>query len=173
MHPPELLRARERGQFDPVVEGGRHGLSRELSLEIWERACAAESDSAGRRDEGQAWQRFHDIAVRIVARGERLRPDVGRVTRVGVELDGSTSSTWGANVLNPRTPGRETLVTVEARRWANVSGELVVAREDAEGGEGLAWISTTGIDLRIRAACSVRSSDAAARRSTRGPEPGC
>jgi len=69
MHPPELLRAREREQFDPVVQGRRHGLFRELSLAIWERACVNATDSAGRRDEEQARQRFHDLAARIAAAG--------------------------------------------------------------------------------------------------------
>src|SRR5262249_20387720 len=123
MHPPELLRGGERGQLDPVVEGERHGLSRQLSLAIWERICVDATDSGGRLAVEQARRGFHDLAARIAARGGRIRPDVGRVTRVAVELEGATSAVWGADELKPRTPGRETLVTVEARRWARMNGE--------------------------------------------------
>ena len=116
MRPPELDRERKRDRFDPVVEGARHALGRELSLAIWGRVSADATDSAGRRDMGQARQRFHEFAARIAARGGRLRPDVGRVTRVGVELNGDSLGPWNADELRPRIPGRETLVAVEARR---------------------------------------------------------
>jgi hypothetical protein len=84
MYTPELERSREPAQLDPVVEGERHGLSRELALAlaIWERVCAGVTDGAGRRDGEQARRRFHEIAARMAARGGRTRPDVGRVTRV-------------------------------------------------------------------------------------------
>jgi len=70
----------------------------------------------------QAQQRFHELATRIAARGGRLRPDVGRATRVCVELNGKSPGTWVADELMPRVPGRQTLVGVEARRWAK--GEM-------------------------------------------------
>jgi hypothetical protein len=53
MHPPELERQREFAQFDPVVEGARLGLSRELSLAIWERVSADATDGAGVCNTGQ------------------------------------------------------------------------------------------------------------------------
>lgn len=34
LHPPELERQRARNLFDPIVEGDRYGLSRELSLAV-------------------------------------------------------------------------------------------------------------------------------------------
>jgi len=132
MHPPELLRDRERDQLDPIVEGERHGLSRQLSLAIWTRICVGATDSVGRLDMEQARRRFHDLATRIAARGGRIRPDVGRVTRVALELDGPTPAVWGADELKPRVPGRETLVIVEARRWARMSGERAVALPDPD-----------------------------------------
>jgi hypothetical protein len=121
MHPPQLERQRERNRFDPVVEGARYALSREVSLAIWKRVSEDATDSAGRRDMEQAQQRFHKLAARIAARGGRPRPDVGKVTRVGVEIDGDSLDVWGADELRPRTPGRKTLVAVEAQRWARMS----------------------------------------------------
>jgi len=135
LHPPELERQRERDQFDPVVEGARHGLTRELSLAIWKRVCADATDGFGRRDTEQAERRFHGIAARIAARGGRLRPDVGRFTRVGVELEGTPLRAWGVDELAPRTPGRETLVAAEARRWKAMSAEPAAALEGTEAAD--------------------------------------
>lgn len=132
MHPPERLRARERDQFDPLVEGERYHLSRELSFAIWERVCADATDSAGRCNEGQARERFHELAAHIAACGGRLSPDVGRMTRVGVELDGAILVVSGADELRPRTPGRETLVAAEARRWAHRHGEPAMTFDGAK-----------------------------------------
>ena len=135
LYPPELKRQRERDRFDPVVEGARHGLTRELSLAIWERVCAGANDGFGRRDTEQAERRFHEIAARIAARGGRLRPDVGRFTRVGTELDGTPRRAWIVDELVPRTPGRETLVTAEARRWKAMSVEPAAALEGTEAAD--------------------------------------
>lgn len=132
MHPPELERQRERDQFDPVVEGDRYGLSRDLSLAIWERVCADATDGFGRRDTKQAEQRFHEIAARIAARGGRLRPDVGRLTRVATELDGTLFGAWSVDELAPRTPGRETLVAAEARRWKAMGAEPATVLEETK-----------------------------------------
>jgi len=113
--------ARARSVRNPVVEGARHGLTRELSLAIWKRVCADATDGFGRRDTEQAERRFHEIAARIAARGGRLRPDVGRLTRVGTE------NRWHAarclerrSASSPVTPGRETLV---ARRGPTVESD--------------------------------------------------
>jgi uncharacterized protein DUF4157 len=136
MYPPELQRPRERDRFDPLVEGARYCLPCELSLAIWERVCADATDSAGRRDEAQARQQFQKLATRIAARGGRLRPDVGKFTRVGVEINGDSLGAWSVNELKSRTPGRETLVIAEARRWAHISGEPTTALKGSEGVEG-------------------------------------
>jgi len=133
LHPPELERQRERDEFDPVVEGARHGLARELSLAIWKRVCADATDSFGRRDTEQAERRFHEIAVRIATRGGKLRPDVGRLTRVETEITGKPLGVRGIDELAPRVPGRETLVTAEARRWGML-GEASAATQGAEAG---------------------------------------
>ncbi|HEX8113017.1 MAG TPA: hypothetical protein VF516_35045, partial [Kofleriaceae bacterium] len=85
MHPPELDRRSERERFDHGAEGARYGLSRELSLVIWQRAWADSMDAAGGPGMADALRRFHAIAARLAARGGRLQPDVGRLTRVGVE----------------------------------------------------------------------------------------
>lgn len=138
MHPPELLRARKREQLDPVVEGRRYGLPRDLALAIWERVCADATDSAGRRDEGRARQQFHELAACIAARGGRLSPDVGRMTRVGVELDDAIPVASGTHELRSRTPGRETLVAVEARRWAHRHGEPAMTFDGAKEVNGSA-----------------------------------
>jgi hypothetical protein len=135
-HPPRLGRNREREQFDPVNEGDRYGLSRELLLAIWTRVRVDASDIPGRHDEGQLRQRFHDLAARIAACDGRSLSEVGRITRVGVELDGATVPVSWVDKLRPRTPGRETLVAVEARRSALIYGEPAVDIEDAKGFEG-------------------------------------
>jgi hypothetical protein len=117
MRPPEVDSARTRSGFDPVREGERYRLSRELSLAIWERVSTDATDSNGRCDTEQAERRFHELA-RIAARRGRWRPDVGRLTRVGSEITGVPMSAWRASELRPRAPGREPLVAAEARRWS-------------------------------------------------------
>ena len=110
MLPPEIERAVKADEFDPVRAGEQHRLPRELSLAIWKRVCDDATDSSGRRDAEAMQQRFHELAKLIAARGGRLAPDVGRRTRVGVELGGVSlvAQDWG--LQTPRTPGRETLV---------------------------------------------------------------
>jgi hypothetical protein len=132
MHPSERDREDKRGRFDPVVEGERYRLSREALVAIWERVVAAATDDAGRYDVDQAKHRFHEVAARLASRGGRTRPDVGRVTLVAAETDGDPRGAWIADELAPRIPGRETLVTVDARRWKQRNGEPAAAREDAE-----------------------------------------
>ncbi len=151
MRPPELERQSQRERFDPVVEGDRHGLSRDLSLAIWERVCADATDSEGRRDTEQAERRFHEIAARIAARGGRLRPDVGKLTRVGTEITGVPVGAWGANELAPRTPGRETLVAAEARRWG-VQSQVAPAPEDADAATGRSELPGANAVMRAMAA---------------------
>lgn len=133
LHPPERGLHRRSNEFDPVVEGVRHHLSRELSLAIWERVCADATDSFSRRDEEQAERRFHEVAARIAARGGRLRPDVGRLTRVGVELDGVSSAASSVKELAVRIPGRETLAAKEARRWAEIDYAHEAVRGETAG----------------------------------------
>jgi hypothetical protein len=114
MRPPELDSRGDVDRFDPAFEGARCGLSREVSLAIWERICADATDSAGRRTE-EVRRQFRELAVRIAAQGGRLSPDIGRLTRVGAEIDRSSVAAWSANERRPNTPGRETLVMAEAR----------------------------------------------------------
>jgi hypothetical protein len=58
--PPELVRQRHKGDFDPIDEGARHGLTRELSLAIWMRVSADANDGIGRRDAEEARRRFQE-----------------------------------------------------------------------------------------------------------------
>src|SRR5437868_4044614 len=88
--------------FDPVAEGNRHRLAPEVSLAIWKYACRESADADGQRDEPRARELFHQVAARVAARGGRLRPDVGRATRVGVESDGDAFRAPGVNELAPR-----------------------------------------------------------------------
>src|SRR4051812_7051306 len=117
LRPPELELARNRDRFDPIVEGARHGLSRDPSLRLWERVCAAVTDGADRLDVEAAEQRFLQLAPRLAARGGRLAPDAGRMTRVGAELEGDSFDAWGFGELAPRAPGRTSLAVEEDRRW--------------------------------------------------------
>ena len=112
MHPPEIDRASERDDFDPAVEGARYRLSRDASLATWEQVCAEATDGHGRLDADQARRRFHDLAAHIQARGGRLGPDVGRLTRVQTETPGAVRAAWGVDDSS-RAPGRTSLVTAE------------------------------------------------------------
>ena len=67
MRPHELDHRRERDPFDPVIEGSRYALSRELSQAIWQRVCERFTDRTGELDLEQAKRRFHQIAARIAA----------------------------------------------------------------------------------------------------------
>jgi len=116
LHPPEREPASPQERFDPVVEGARHGLSSELSLALWQRARAEPPDSAGRWEVERTRRRFHELAARVAARGARTSSTVGKVTLVGVEIDGVSPGTLNTDELTSRAPGRDTLVAVEARR---------------------------------------------------------
>jgi hypothetical protein len=107
-------------------------LSRELSLAIWERVGADATDSRGRSDTEQAERRFHDLAARIQARGGRLRPDVGRLTRVQTEILGVPRGAWPIDELALRAPGRTTLVIAEARRREATNTRSAEKLADAE-----------------------------------------
>jgi hypothetical protein len=134
---PDLDREPGRELFDPVVEGARYDLSRELSLVIWERTYADATDGDGQADADQARQRFHDIAARIAARGGRTRPEAGKMTRVGIEIEGGALGASGVDELAIHTPGRETLVTAEAPRWTRMREEPPPATlKDAEAAMG-------------------------------------
>lgn len=115
MYPPEHLRTLD--SFDPVIAGARYQLSRELSLEIWEQVRAEATDSTGRCDEARARRRFHELAAGRHAQSGKPAPDVGRRTRVGVELDGDAFDAWRGGDRSARIPGRTNLVLAEAQRW--------------------------------------------------------
>jgi hypothetical protein len=130
IHPPERGGAREHDQFDPVTEGARYQLSRELSLELWECAVAEATDSAGRSNKQEAQRRFHELAARMTARGDRVRPDVGRLTRGDAGPERSRLRAGSAELRRGSSPGRETLVDSEARRWARDAGISDIASKD-------------------------------------------
>jgi hypothetical protein len=111
----EAARARAQ-EFDPVKEGEKYRLSPAVSLAIWNHALRESTDARGELDEPRARNSFHDLAARIVARGGRLVPEVGKLTRVGVELVGDVSHEVEHGGLAPRVPGRTTLVIAEAAR---------------------------------------------------------
>jgi len=69
-HPPALERSREHERFDPILEGERYGLSRELFLALWKRVSEDATDTFGRPNEAQARERFHKFAARIAACGD-------------------------------------------------------------------------------------------------------
>jgi len=116
-------RGPEPAPFDPVVEGARHGSSRELSLALWEQARIDAIDAVGRCDTERARQLFHEYAARLAARGGRLPPGTGKLTRSGLESNPGqlTARAPIADARSVHAPGRETLVTAESRRWRQVS----------------------------------------------------
>jgi hypothetical protein len=132
MRPAELDRRQQQHQFDPIVEGARYQLSRELLIAIWQRACADATDNSGRRDLEQATRLFHDLATRFAARGGRRGPDVGKTTRVELEQLGDARYLRNTDPLKARTPGRETLVVAEGRRWATTNAPSAVFDADSK-----------------------------------------
>jgi hypothetical protein len=108
---------------------------------------------------------FHQIAARIAARGGRLRPDVGRLTRAGTEITGVPVGAWGANELAPRIPGRETLVAAEARRWGE-QDQAAAAPEVADEPMGRSELPGAGEVMRAMAALQH-----SARREQAKPQP--
>jgi len=118
MYPQDRGRPTETEPFDPLAEGARYALSAQALHAIWERIRADAPGRAGRGDEAQARRRFHEIGARTAAGAGRLGPDVGRMTRVGLELGGDPFDAWNLDEPTPRAPGRDTLVAAEARRSA-------------------------------------------------------
>src|SRR4051794_12765412 len=91
----DLRRGRQpRPEFDPIAEGAKYDLAAEVSSKIWKHACLAATDRDGNRDELQAQERFHELATRIQARGGRLHPDAGKVTRVEAERFRASPAAW-------------------------------------------------------------------------------
>ena len=118
LHPPERSQERDAERFDPVAEGARHRLSASYRARSGSGSAARRSIAAGRRDDAQARLRFHEFATRFAARGGRLLPDIGRVTRVETEHPDAPREgydAWSDSALS-RAPGRDTLVAAEARR---------------------------------------------------------
>jgi hypothetical protein len=126
LHPPEIERQRQQDPFDPVLEGARHGLSRELALKVWERVCAEAIDPTDRRELERAQRRFHEVAAHVAARGERHLNEVGKGPAApGKEDRASTEevrapSTWihdwmtanaqRGEAARMAVPGRRTLI---------------------------------------------------------------
>jgi len=166
LQPPQLEWPRDPDRFDPVADGARyHHLSAELARAIWARVSEDATDGAGRCDLAQAQQRFHELAARVARRGGRLRPEVGRVTRVD---HGTTRDRrgWCTDELDPRAPGRDTQVLVEARR-VRLPTERPDVREAARRGSDDAWTH----ELVAGAADTARRNEGAADQATPGTEP--
>src|ERR1043165_4533415 len=111
MYPPEIAPERARNAFDPVREGASYHLSPELSLAVWARLCAELGGLRSGADLERAQRRFHELAARLVGRGGRIPPDVGRVSRVDVELRGVTLASWSVEGWTLPVPGRDTQVS--------------------------------------------------------------
>src|SRR6185369_10339540 len=100
-HEPERSR---RTDFDPIAQGERYGLSREVSAALWERARREATDHDGQCDEDRARERFMALAQPIAARGGRLGPPPFQWTQVDVAGGAPVG-----DALAIRAPGRTTL----------------------------------------------------------------
>ena len=110
--PRERLPICGQDRFDPVVEGARHGLARELSLAIWQHIRADPGSLRGEEGEEieRARSRFHDIAARIAARGLAIAPVIGKQTGAAVDSDLDRFTTDGLELAMLPAPGRCTRV---------------------------------------------------------------
>src|SRR4051812_6396154 len=99
--------------FDAVVAGRRHGLSRERALAMWEHARADATDAAGRCDAVVARQAFHVLATRTAGPGGRLVPEMGKWSRVELEIDDEARDRWRGGTRSAHAPGRTTRVGAE------------------------------------------------------------
>ena len=97
--------ARKRDAFDPIAEGALYKLAPEVSTEIWERVREETTEPR------EARRRFREVAARVAARGGRLRPDPGKITRVEAEARGQDPND---DVFANLAPGKRTLVEAEA-----------------------------------------------------------
>jgi hypothetical protein len=113
-YPPERGTPVNRPAFDPVSEGAHYQLSREASLAVWKRACSDVVMRFGWEDPVEAAQRFHQLSVLLSKHGGRLITDVGRTTRIAVELGGEKLDTVHT-ALARHTPGRSSLAQVETK----------------------------------------------------------
>jgi hypothetical protein len=166
MHPGELQRREDSARFDPLAEGAHYALSRELALAIWARVRADATDGAGHCNIEQAQQRFHELGARIQARGGRLHPEVGRLTRVQTELLGVAGDAWDIEGLAVRTPGRETLVGGDSSPGLGFDDYRVLGLKDAL--QRLGPAPSLRAELVASAALADRS---VAGRATRWREP--
>lgn len=166
MYPQDRGRPTETERFDPLAEGARYALSEQALLAIWDHARAEATDRRGRGDEARARRRFHELAQRAAARGGGRGPDIGRVTRVSVEIDRAPFDVWTRDETSPRTPGRESLVAAEARRSAATPAAVMRSAEqttiDPEAAELVARARSGGAPLeaalrsRLEAALGTR-----------------
>jgi hypothetical protein len=115
LRPPEIDRQRQQEPFDPVLEGARHGLSRELALKVWERVVAEADPDRGEGEEAQ--RRFQEVAALVAARGERSLALVGKVTRAGVEGEGHEVDEQAAPGKGTRAVGEEDAPSTWLREW--------------------------------------------------------
>lgn len=122
MHPPGLGDSCAPGRFDPIVEGERLGLSPALSRMVWDRVRSEAGREGGHLPAAQIQRRFRERAARIAAHGGRVRPDVGKMTRVGVELYGESPRVADLAAEEIPTPGRETLAQRARDEGAAVPG---------------------------------------------------
>jgi hypothetical protein len=162
--------ARHAITFDPVVEGARHGLSRELSLELWKLVREESATIPEQADLEPAKPRFHELAAQLAARGAKLRADVGRLTRMAVELDGVPTARAALDALRPHVPGRETQVIVEARRRASLEPQLEAATQAGEAARPAPVVTATRPELP---GAEVRAERTTTERLSGGGRRGC
>ncbi|HEX3761198.1 MAG TPA: DUF4157 domain-containing protein [Kofleriaceae bacterium] len=136
MRRPEFARGQEREQFDPVVDGARLGLSRELSLAIWDRASRDAAGGAGPPDADRAQRRFRELAAQARGDGGRPGADVGRLTRAETELGELPRGAWATGAPARYTPGKTSLVAAEARSRTRGGPMPAPGRQTLVGDDG-------------------------------------
>lgn len=99
-------------RFDPAASARRYGLPEDQALALWRRVRADATDVSGRCDERAARAAFDAVAQHIADRGRR-RFEVGKWSRLGVELDDRMRDASFDGTHPAAAPGRITRVSAE------------------------------------------------------------
>ena len=137
----ELGRRRE-GQFDPLVEGARYGLTPDVSRAVWEAVCRATRCAEPPAENDTHEVRFRELATLVAQRGGYVHGPPGKWTQLDIEA-------WRRHPTRDRLtspdPGRTTRVEADerARGVSDVQTHPVSRAEAEMPSSSLALLATS------------------------------